>query len=167
MKKKKIMKVINCVENRWIFSKGTTRKSTNQEGGFLSFLVLLMTTGLPLMKNVLTPLAKSVFIPLGLTAAASTTDADIQKKICGSRKTALTIYNEEMGDIMKTFKSLEDSRLLIKGIGATIENEAKEQTSGFVEMLSDTLAASLLRSALTGRGVTIADEGKIRTSQVF
>ena len=34
-------------------------------------------------------------------------------------------------------------------------------------MLSDTLAASLLRSALTGRGVTIADEGKIRASQVF
>ena len=119
------MKVINCVENRWIFSKGTTRKSTNQEGGFLSFLVLLMTTGLPLMKNVLTPLAKSVFIPLGLTAAASATDADIQKKICGSWKTALIIYNEEMGDIMKTFKSLEDSRLLIKGIGTTIENEAK------------------------------------------
>ena len=161
------MKVIDCVENRWILSKGTTRKSTNQEGGFLSFLVLLMTTGLPLMKNVLTPLAKSVFIPLGLTAAASATDADIQKKICGSWKTALIIYNEEMGDIMKTFKSLEDSRLLIKGIGATIENEAKEQTSGFVGMLSDTLAASLLRSALTGRGVTIADEGKTRTSQVF
>ena len=46
-----------------------------------------MTAGLPLMKNVLTPLAKGVLIPLGLTAA---TDAAIQKK-SGSVTTALII----------------------------------------------------------------------------
>ena len=45
-----------------------------------------MTGGLPLMKNVLTPLAKSVLIILGLTAA-SATDACIQKKIFGSGTT--------------------------------------------------------------------------------
>ena len=39
-----------------------------------------MTVGLPLMKNALTALAKSVLISLGLTAATSTKDAVIQKK---------------------------------------------------------------------------------------
>ena len=38
-----------------------------------------MTAGLSLRKNVLTPLTKSVLIPLGLTTAASATDAAIQK----------------------------------------------------------------------------------------
>ena len=41
----------------------------------------LMTTGLPLKKNVLTSLAKIILIPLGLTAATSATNAAIQKKI--------------------------------------------------------------------------------------
>ena len=54
-------------------------RTTSQERGFLSFLKPLMTAGSPLMKNVLTPLAKSVLVPLGLTAAASATDAAIQK----------------------------------------------------------------------------------------
>ena len=47
-----------------------------QSGGFLGRLLgPLLKTGLPLMKNVLKPLAKSVLIPLGLTAAASATDS--------------------------------------------------------------------------------------------
>ena len=40
----------------------------------------LLKTGLPLIKNVIKPLAKSVLIPLGLTAAASAADAGIHKK---------------------------------------------------------------------------------------
>ena len=52
-----------------------------QSGGFLGKLLgPLLKTGLPLMKNILTPLAKSVLIPLGLTAAASAADAGIHKK---------------------------------------------------------------------------------------
>ena len=52
-----------------------------------------MTAGLLLMKSVMTPLGKSVLIPLGLIAAASATDAAIQKKIYGSGTTALIISN--------------------------------------------------------------------------
>ena len=37
-------------------------------------------TGLPLMKNVIKPLAKSVLIPLALTAGASAADVGIHKK---------------------------------------------------------------------------------------
>ena len=55
-----------------------------QSGGFLGKLLgPLLKTGLPLIKNVIKPLAKSVLIPLGLTAAASAADAGTHKKILG------------------------------------------------------------------------------------
>ena len=76
------------------------------------------------MKSVIQPLAKSVLILLGLTAAA---DAGIHKKILGSgRNTTLIISNNEMEDILKIVKSLEDSGLLLKGVSETTKNEAKE-----------------------------------------
>ena len=88
-----------------------------QSGGFLGRLLdPLLKTGLPLIKNVIKPLAKSVLIPLGLTAAASATDAGIYKKILGSgNTTTLIISNDEMKDI-KIVKSLEDSSLLPEGV---------------------------------------------------
>ena len=47
-----------------------------QSGGFLGRLLgPLLKTGLPLIKNVIKPLAKSVLILLGLTAVASAADA--------------------------------------------------------------------------------------------
>ena len=47
-----------------------------QSGRFLSRLLgPLLKTGLPLMKNVIKPLAKSILLPLGLTAAAAAADA--------------------------------------------------------------------------------------------
>ena len=56
-----------------------------QSGGFLGRLLdPLLRTGLPLIKNVIKPLAKSVLIPLGLTAASSAADAGIHKKILKS-----------------------------------------------------------------------------------
>ena len=45
------------------------------------------------------------------------TDAAIRKKMFGSGLTTLTISNEEMNGTMKKVKSLEESRLLIKGVG--------------------------------------------------
>ena len=82
---------------------------------------------MPLIANVLKPLAKSVLIPLGLTAAASATDAAINKKRFGSDFTILIISKEEMNDVMKTVKSLVESGLLIKAVRQTIKNEAKEK----------------------------------------
>ena len=93
-----------------------------QSGGFLGkLLVPLLKTGLPLIKSVIKPLAKSVLIPLGLTAAASAADAGIHKKILGSgndnnNNTILIISNVEMDDILKIVKSLEDSGVLLKGV---------------------------------------------------
>ena len=59
-----------------------------------------MTTVLPLIKNLLPPLAKIVFIPLGLSTETSAVDAANQKKIYGSDTTALIIWNEGMEGII-------------------------------------------------------------------
>ena len=82
---------------------------------------------MPLIGNALKPLAKSVLIPLGSTAALSATDKAIHKKMFESDFTTLIISNEEMNDIMNIVKSLEESRLLIKGISETTRNRAREQ----------------------------------------
>ena len=74
-----------------------------QWGGYLGRLLgPLLKTGLPLIKNVIKPLAKSVLTAAGLTAAASAADAGIHKKILGSghnhplhNTTALIISNNE------------------------------------------------------------------------
>ena len=107
---------------------------------------------MPLIGNVLKPLAKNVLIPLGLTAAAAATDGSIHKKMFGSDTTTLIISNEEINDIMKIVKSLEESGLFIKGVSQTIKNEAKEQKGDILRMLLGALGASLLGNLLTGKG---------------
>ena len=131
-----------------------------QSGGFLGRLLgSLLKFGLLLIGNVLIPLAKSVLIPLGLTAAASTTDAAIHKKMFGSGNTTLIISNKEMNDIMKIIKSLEESELLIKCISETVKIEAKEQKGGLLSMLLGTLSTSLLGNLLTGKGAIATSQG--------
>ena len=93
-----------------------------QLGRFLGrILGSLLRMGLPLMKSVIQPLAKSVLIPLGLTAAASVADAGIHKKILGSWATTLTISNGEMEKVMN----------ILKGVSKTIQNEAKNKKEDF------------------------------------
>ena len=76
--------------------------------------------------------------------------------------TTSIILNEEMNDIMKIIKSLEQTGLLTKGISKIIKNEAKEQKGGFLGMLLGTLGASLLGNLLTGKGTIRASEGAIQ-----
>ena len=98
-----------------------------QSRGFLDRLLgLLLKTGLPLMKNVLKPLAENVLILLGLTAVAAATDAAIYKKMFRSDNTTLIISNEKMNDIMKISKCIEESGLLIRDLSETIKIEAKK-----------------------------------------
>ena len=112
----------------------------------------LLRTRLSLMKSVMKPLVKFVLVPVGLTVAASAEDAGIHKKVLGSgHNTILIISNDEMEDILKTVRSLEDSGLLLKGVRETVQNEAKEQNGGFLSMLLGTLCASLLGDMLFGK----------------
>ena len=140
-----------------------------QSGGFLGRLLgPLLKTGLPLIKSILKPLAKSALIPLGLTAAVSAADAGIHKKILGSgqNNTTLIISNDEMDDILKIVTSYENSGPLSKGVSETIQHEAKEQKGGFLSMLLGTLGASLLvdilSKGLSGKGGIRAGKGTIR-----
>ena len=91
-----------------------------QSVGFLGILI----------KNIIKPLAKSVLIPLGLTAAVSAGDAGTYKKILGSGTNRTKIPNDEMEDLIKIVKFLEDSGLLLKGVSKAfgvehIPNEIK------------------------------------------
>ena len=137
------------------FSKSQLLKMS-QSGGSLRNLLSKLTG--PLMK-VAMPLAKNVLAPFGLTAAMSAIDGSIKKKMLGSGATTLIISNDEMNDIIKIVKSLEDSGVILKGVSKTIQHEAKEQRGGFLSMLLGTLGASLLGNLLTGRkGVIRAGE---------
>ena len=133
-----------------------------QSGGYLGNLLGKLAG--PLMK-VAVPLAKNVLAPLGISAAMSAIDGSIKKKMLGSGATTLIISNDEMNDILKIVKSLEDSGLLLKGVSETIQHEAKEQRGGFLSMLLGTLCASLLGDILSkgssGKGVIRAGEGTI------
>ena len=132
-------------------------KKLIQSGGFLGKLLSKLAD--PLMK-VAMPLAKNVLAPLGLTAAKSTIDGSIQKKIHGSG-VKLIIEQEDMNDITKIIEALENSGILLKGVSKTIENETKEQKEGFLSMLLGTLGASLLGNLLTGKGIMRAGEGSV------
>ena len=93
-----------------------------QSGRFLGRLLgPLLKTGSPLIKKVIKALAKSVLITLGLTVAASAADAGIYKNIVGSGKrpiestlhiATLITSNDEIEDIIKMVKFLDDSSLL-------------------------------------------------------
>ena len=139
----------------YLFSKTQLSKMIQSRGFLGKLLGPLLKTGLPLIKNVITPLAKSILIPLGLTAA----DAGIHKKILGSGNTTLIISNKDMEDLIKIVKSLEDSGLLLKGVTESVQNEVKEQKGGFLSMLLGTLGASLLGNLLTGKGVNKKGKG--------
>ena len=81
-----------------------TQLTKMQKGRFLRFLAPLLKSGLSLLKSVIKPLGV-----LGLTAA-SVTDNAINKKILGSGDhTTLIISNDDMQDLLKMVKSLEDS----------------------------------------------------------
>ena len=97
----------------------------------------------------------------------SAIDGSIQKKIHGSGATKgagvkLIIEQEDMNDIIKIIKALENPGTLLKGVSKAIKNETKEQKGGFLSMLLGTLGASLLGNLLTGgKGITRAGEGSV------
>ena len=64
-----------------------------------------------------------------------------------------------MYDIMKIVKSLKEAGLLIKEVGETIKNEAKERKYKYFDILLDKSGASLLGNLLTGKGSLAIREG--------
>ena len=153
-----------------------------QSGGFLGRLLgPLLKTGLSLMENVIKKITKSVLIPLQLTAAAAAADARIHKNVLGSGKspldlakhttTTLTMSNDEIPDIIKIVKSLEDSGLLLKGVRETIREReqegARKKKGGFLSILLGTIGASLLGNIFAGKGMNRPAEGFFSVASSF
>ena len=105
---------------------------------------------------------------LGLTAAASATDAAINKNILRSgNHTTLIVSNDDMQDLLKIVKSLEYTGISLDGITETVKNEVKEQRVCFSSILLSVLGSALLSNMLTGKGVIKAGEGTIRAGYGF
>ena len=81
--------------------------------------------------------------------------------------TTLILSNNEIEDIIKIAKSVEDSDLLLKGVTETVQNEVKEQKEGFLSMLLGTLGAVLLGNIVTGRGINRAGKGVARAGYSY
>ena len=116
---------------------------------------------MPFLKPVIKPLGM-----LGLTAAASATDFAINKKVLGpGNHTTLIISDDDMQDLLKILKPLEDIGILLDGITETVKNEVKVQKGGVLSMLLGTLASSFSTDILLNkkaRGVIKAGEGTVR-----
>ena len=72
----------------------------------------------------------------------------------------LILLTDEIEDIIKIVKSLENSGLLLKAVTEKVQKEVKEQRERFLSMLLGALGASLLGNLLTGRGIYRAGKGK-------
>ena len=154
-------KLRNAIENNmWTdikLSKSQISKII-ESGGILD--TLLSKIAGPLMK-VAASIAKNILAPLRITAAASTIDGAIQKKIHSSGAT-LIISNKEMNEIMKIVTALQDSNILLKGAAKTIKNETNKKKGGFLSMLLGTLGASLLGNLFSRKGTVRAGEGVVK-----
>ena len=148
----------------------TTRQHNKVRNGLNNNSATYIKLSKAQIKKVAIPLAKNVLAPLGLTAAMSAIDVSIQKKIHGSGTTKgigvkLIIEQEDMKDIIKIIKALENSGILLKGVSKTIKNETKELRRGFLSMLLGTLGASLLGNLLTGgKGIVRAGDEIVRAA---
>ena len=83
------------------------------------------------MKVAVALVKKNILATLGVTAAASAIDAQIQKKIHSCGTTILIISNEEMNFILKIVQALADCNILLKGVTKTIKMKQKNKKENF------------------------------------
>ena len=70
----------------------------------------------------------------------------MEKELSEEKKELHYALNEDMNDITKLIKSLEDSGVLIIGATETVKDEIKNEGGGFLGALLAPLAASLVPS---------------------
>ena len=111
--------------------------------------------------KVAVPLAKNILAPLGITAATSTIDAEIQNKIHGSGTRTLVISNEELNNIIKIVQTL--LKILVfywKELLKQLKMKQKNKKEDFYYGLLGTLGYILLGNMLAGKGIIRAGYGK-------
>ena len=87
---------------------------------------------------------------------------EYEKKILGFGTATLIISNEEINNILKISKTINDSNIWLTGVTTTIRNEIKEQKEIFISILLGTLGASLLGNLLSRKRTVRGREGIVR-----
>ena len=95
-----------------------------KEGGALGSILARF---LPKLIKPAISLEKNILAPLGLSAAISTTDAAIQRKVHGYGTKTVRFSNQDLDDMTKIVKALEDSDVLMKGITETLKTDIKKE----------------------------------------
>ena len=133
---KDITKLINSLENRGILLKNTKEKVTNQN---VEFLGPLIKVGLKMY------LRHQRFDTIKINESSVSSRSIYSKENLWIRNYNIDkVKQRNERYIIKIVKNFEGLGLLIKGVSGSIENEAKEQKGGFLDMLIGTLGASLL-----------------------
>ena len=122
-----------------------------QSGG--SFGSWLANFGKKVLTNIAVPLARDN-LPGFVSNLPSNAINKLERKnkckgIFKSKKRIYFILNEDMNDITKIIKSLEDSSVLIDGVTETGKDEIKKQEGGFLGVLLVPLAASLVQKVIS------------------
>ena len=103
----------------------------------------------------------------GLSAAMSGIDGAIQKKYMVLEQLYYFLM-EEVNDMIKIVKALEDSDILVKGVTETLQNDVKKGGAlPILPMLLGTLGSSLIEILLSGRGLYRTGQGFINGYGIY
>ena len=114
----------------------------------------LANLGKKTLTNVAIPLARNN-LPRLVSNLTSSAINKFDRKISGKgavragKGFTLLISHENMNDIIKIIKSLEDSGVLIDRVAETIKDEIKRQEGGFLGVLLAPLVASLVQPVIS------------------
>ena len=155
-------KVENNMSTDIKLSKAQINKLIKDGGALGSILARFLPK---LMKPAIS-LGKNILAPLGLSAAMSSTDAAIQKKVHGYKTKTVKFSSKDLDDMTKIAKALEDPDVLMKGVTKTLKNDIEKGGAlPLMPMLLGTLGASLLtergiyRAGKQGQGLFRAGQG--------
>ena len=101
-------------------------------------------------------------------ASASAKAGAIQREVCGKvvvKAGKGIISNEDMGDLIRILKSLEDSGVLIHCVSKAVKYAIIKQEDEFLGMLLGILGASMSGNILTGSCVLRVGKGVIRVEK--
>ena len=155
-------KVENNMSTDIKLSKAQINKLIKDGGALGSILARFLPK---LMKPAIS-LGKNILALLGLSAAMSSTDAAIQKKVHGYKTKTVKFSSKDLDDMTKIAKALEDPDVLMKGVTKTLKNDIEKGGAlPLMPMLLGTLGASLLtergiyRAGKQGQGLFRAGQG--------
>ena len=90
-----------------------------------------------------------------------------KRAVRAGKRFTLFILNEDINDIIKIIKSLEDSGVLIDGVTETVKHETKKQEGGFLGALIAPLATQLVQPVISSVVKGISRRGVRRVGRGY